>query len=147
MQQIELNKLSLPQLTQLKKQLEQELGLFQESLTTLKVAQTKYGDSKESLEKMQPNSKGSKILVPLTSSMFVPGTIADSEKVIIEIGTGYYVQMDMESAKDYFKRRVAYVTEQMEKIQNFGIEKSKLREGKPFVCFFYCCGAVFCIFD
>jgi hypothetical protein len=25
--------------------------------------------------------------------MFVPGVIADNEKVIVDIGTGYYVQM------------------------------------------------------
>lgn len=35
---------------------------------------------------------------------------------------------DIEGAKDYFKRKVQFVTEQMEKIQVIGIEKSKVRE-------------------
>lgn len=35
---------------------------------------------------------------------------------------------DIEGAKDYFKRKVQFVTEQMEKIQMMGIEKSKVRE-------------------
>lgn len=35
---------------------------------------------------------------------------------------------DIEGAKDYFKRKVQFVTEQMEKIQTLGMEKSKIRE-------------------
>lgn len=35
---------------------------------------------------------------------------------------------DIEGAKDYFKRKVQFVTEQMEKIQMIGMEKSKIRE-------------------
>jgi Prefoldin subunit len=32
------------------------------------------------------------ILVPLTSSLYVPGKLRDVENVIIDVGTGYYVQ-------------------------------------------------------
>jgi hypothetical protein len=35
---------------------------------------------------------------------------------------------DIVGAKDYFDRKVKYVTEQMEKIQVIGIEKSKIRD-------------------
>ncbi|KAM3967014.1 prefoldin 5 [Aphomia sociella] len=128
MQQIDLSKLNLPQLAQLKQQLDQELNVFQDSLQTLKIAQSKFVESGESVEKMSPDTKGKTILVPLTESMYVPGTIADAENVIIDIGTGYYAQKDIEGAKDYFKRKVQFVTEQMEKIQVLGIEKSKIRE-------------------
>uniref|UniRef100_A0A0A9Y358 Putative prefoldin subunit 5 n=1 Tax=Lygus hesperus TaxID=30085 RepID=A0A0A9Y358_LYGHE len=128
MQQIELSKLSLANLTQLKKQLDQEIGVYQDSMQALKLAQTKYGDSKEALEKIQPDAKDSRIMVPLTGSMFVPGTIDDTEKVLVDVGTGYYLKMSMESAKDYFKRKVIFVTEQMEKIQSLGLERSKIRD-------------------
>lgn len=60
--------------------------------------------------------------------MYVPGTIADAEKLLIDIGTGYYVERDVPGAKDYFTRKVKFVTEQMEKIQKIAAEKSKLRE-------------------
>lgn len=71
---------------------------------------------------------GSEILVPLTGSMYVTGKLADTNNVIIDIGTGYYAEKNIEDAKDYFKRKVEYVTEQMEKIQQVGIERTKLRE-------------------
>lgn len=127
-QQTELFKLSLPNLSQLKKQLDHEIGMYQDSMQALKLAQTKYGDSKEALEKIQPNSKDHRIMVPLTGSMFVPGTIDDTEKVLIDVGTGYYLKVSMDSAKDYFKRKVVFVTEQMEKIQLLGIERNKIRD-------------------
>lgn len=32
------------------------------------------------------------ILVPLTNSLYIPGKLSDTENVIIDVGTGYYVQ-------------------------------------------------------
>ncbi|KPJ14513.1 Prefoldin subunit 5 [Papilio machaon] len=128
MQQIDLSKLNLPQLAQLKQQVDHDLQVFQESLQALKIAQGKFVDSGETVEKLTPATKGKTILVPLTSSMYVSGTIADTDNVIIDIGTGYYAQKDIEGAKDYFKRKVQFVTEQMEKIQVLGIEKTKVKD-------------------
>ncbi|XP_046398248.1 prefoldin subunit 5 [Ischnura elegans] len=126
--QVDLTKLSLPQLSQLKQQLDQELTVFQDSLQTLKIAQQKFQDSGDSLEKITPKAEGNPILVPLTGSMYVPGKIADANSVIVDVGTGYFIEKDIDSAKDYFKRKVNYVTEQMEKIQTLGLEKSKIRD-------------------
>lgn len=128
MQEIDITKLNLQQLSQLKQRLEQELQMYQSSLQSLKVAQTRYLNSKESIEKITPDCKGKEILVPLTGSIYVPGKVADADSVIIDIGTGYYVQKDLESAKDYMKRRVGFVFEQMEKIQAMGQEKSCIRD-------------------
>ncbi|XP_056638804.1 prefoldin subunit 5 [Diorhabda carinulata] len=128
MQQIDLTTLNIQQLYQLKQQLDQELNLFQESLASLKMAQGKYQNSGEALEKITPQSEGQEILVPLTGSMYVPGKLHDTNNVIIDIGTRYYVEKDVEGAKDYFQRKVKFVTEQMEKIQWLGLEKSKIRD-------------------
>uniref|UniRef100_A0A8D9B4D6 Prefoldin subunit 5 n=2 Tax=Cacopsylla melanoneura TaxID=428564 RepID=A0A8D9B4D6_9HEMI len=128
MQQIDLTKLAFPQLTQLKNQLDSELGVVQDSLQTLKRAQVKFQDSKESLDKITPKSQGNPIMVPLTDSMYVEGKIANADKVIVDIGTGFYVEKSIPDAQDYFKRRVAFVTQQMEKLQFIGTEKMKIRE-------------------
>ncbi|CAG9134574.1 hypothetical protein JYU34_004520 [Plutella xylostella] len=128
MHQIDLSKLNLHQLGQLKQQLDQELNVCQDSLQTLKMAQGKFVESGECVEKISPESLGKTILVPLTGSMYVPGSITDTTNVLIDIGTGYYAQKDIDGAKDYFKRKVQFVTEQMEKIQVIGIEKSRVRD-------------------
>jgi prefoldin alpha subunit len=35
---------------------------------------------------------GKTILVPLTSSLYVPGTMTMTDKVIVDVGTGFYVE-------------------------------------------------------
>ena len=35
---------------------------------------------------------GKPLLVPLTTSLYVPGKLADPEHVIVDIGTGFYVE-------------------------------------------------------
>jgi hypothetical protein len=32
------------------------------------------------------------VLVPLTSSLYVPGKLSDTEHVLVDVGTGYYVK-------------------------------------------------------
>jgi len=130
MQKIDLTTLALPQLAQLKQQLEQDLNLYQESLQTLKVAQTKFQESAECSEKLEGAREGDVVLVPLTGSMYVPGKIIRPECPLVDVGTGYYAEKNVEQAKSYFKRKVKFVTEQMEKIQMLGMEKSQVRDGE-----------------
>jgi len=33
------------------------------------------------------------MLVPLTASLYVPGTLDDADKVLVDIGTGYFVEV------------------------------------------------------
>ena len=75
-----------------------------------------------------PENKDKEILVPLTGSMYVPGKLSEPEKVIVDVGTGYYVEKDINGANEYFTKKVKYVTEQMEKVQAIGNEKNKIRE-------------------
>ena len=59
--------------------------------------------------------EGTVVLVPLTGSMYVPGVIKETEKVLVDVGTGYYVEKDVKAANDYFSRKVS-VLRQMEYI-------------------------------
>ncbi|SGY60010.1 BQ5605_C007g04370 [Microbotryum silenes-dioicae] len=45
------------------------------------------------------------ILIPLTSSLYVPGKIKDSEHVLVDIGTGYYVEKTTKQAKTYYNQK------------------------------------------
>ena len=88
----------------------------------------RFQESQESISRCSSEDKDKEILVPLTGSMYVPGKLSEPEKVIVDIGTGYYVEKDLDSAKEYFSKKVKYVTEQMEKVQAIGNEKNKVRE-------------------
>jgi len=43
-------------------------------------------------EGVAKQKEGTPLLVPLTTSLYVPGRLASSEKVIVDVGTGYYVE-------------------------------------------------------
>ena len=64
----------------------------------------------------------------MTGSMYVPGKLDNSETVLVDVGTGYYIEKDIKGAKEYFNQKVKYVTENMEKVQAIGNEKNKIRE-------------------
>jgi prefoldin alpha subunit len=36
---------------------------------------------------------GKKMLVPLTASLYVPGSLDDAEKVLVDVGTGYFIEV------------------------------------------------------
>lgn len=36
---------------------------------------------------------GKKMLVPLTASLYVPGTLDEADKVLVDIGTGYFIEV------------------------------------------------------
>jgi hypothetical protein len=43
-------------------------------------------------DRARTDKVGKEILIPLTSSLYVPGKLTDVENVVIDVGTGYYVK-------------------------------------------------------
>ena len=58
LRKVDLTTLNLQQLTVLRQQLDQELSIFQDSLQTLKIAQSKFQESGSCLEKITPSMEG-----------------------------------------------------------------------------------------
>lgn len=59
----DLMNLNIQQLSSFKQHLDQELGVFQESLHALKIAQSKYQESGQCLEKITPSVEGELLLL------------------------------------------------------------------------------------
>ncbi|MCJ1439382.1 subunit of tubulin prefoldin [Xylographa pallens] len=90
---VDLASLSLQQLSSVKKRLDDELEHLTTSFTKLRAAQTKFRECITSIrEGISSKTKGKPLLVPLTTSLYVPGTLADAERVMVDIGTGFYVE-------------------------------------------------------
>uniref|UniRef100_A0A8C7WSE1 Prefoldin subunit 5 n=1 Tax=Oryzias sinensis TaxID=183150 RepID=A0A8C7WSE1_9TELE len=98
------------------------------SIGQFKVVQTKYVEAKDSLNVLTENNKGKELLVPLTSSMYVPGTLNDVEHVLVDVGTGYYVEKNVKDSKEFFKRKIDFLTKQIEKIQPTLQEKHGMKQ-------------------
>ncbi|KAL8164006.1 UNVERIFIED_CONTAM: Prefoldin subunit 5 [Gekko kuhli] len=127
-QQVNISELSLPQLEVLKSQLDQEVEFLSSSIAQLKVVQTKYVEAKDCLTVLNKSNEGKELLVPLSSSMYVPGKLSDVGQVLIDVGTGYYVEKSVENARDFFKRKIDFLTKQMEKIQPALQEKHAMKQ-------------------
>ncbi|XP_023646425.1 prefoldin subunit 5 [Paramormyrops kingsleyae] len=125
---VNLTELSLPQLEGLKTQLDQETEFLTSSIGQLKVVQTKYVEAKDSISVLNKDNAGKELLVPLTSSMYVPGTLNDVEHVLVDVGTGYYVEKNVEDTKEFFKRKIDFLTKQIEKIQPALQEKHAMKQ-------------------
>ncbi|KAG1942616.1 prefoldin subunit 5 [Rhinichthys klamathensis goyatoka] len=125
---VNLTELSLPQLEGLKTQLDQETEFLSSSIGQLKVVQTKYVEAKDSLNVLNKSNEGKELLVPLTSSMYVPGKLNDVNHVLVDVGTGYFVEKNVEDGKEFFKRKIDFLTKQIEKIQPALQEKHAMKQ-------------------
>ncbi|KFO21271.1 Prefoldin subunit 5 [Fukomys damarensis] len=142
-QSVNITELNLPQLEMLKNQLDQEVEFLSTSIAQLKVVQTKYVEAKDCLNVLNKSNEalGITVLRPLDYLglmsytfeqqgvlMYVPGKLHDVEHVLIDVGTGYYVEKTAEDAKDFFKRKIDFLTKQMEKIQPALQEKHAMKQ-------------------
>ncbi|XP_059173595.1 prefoldin subunit 5-like [Physella acuta] len=113
--QIDVTTLPIPHLNHLSQQLEQEVEFLTNSINQLKVAQGKFNESDDAVSQL--GASGADILVPLTASMYVPGKLSEDNDLLIDIGTGYFVSMSKVKAQDFFKRKIEYLTKNIEKVQ------------------------------
>lgn len=95
---VDVTTLSVPQLRALQSRLSTELEHLTSSHAKLRTAQSKFRDCIRSINDglvnsaAEDNEKKDQILVPLTSSLYVKGKLADREKVLVDVGTGFYVE-------------------------------------------------------
>ncbi|KAI4313215.1 hypothetical protein L6164_026210 [Bauhinia variegata] len=102
----ELEKMSIEQLKALKEQADMEVNLLQDSLSNIRTATSRLENATTALNDLSLCPQGKKMLVPLTASLYVPGTLDDANKVLVDIGTGYFVEKTIAEGKDYCERKI-----------------------------------------
>ena len=118
-QPIDLATLSLPQLTQLKRQLDAELEHLTTSFQSLSRAQAKFRDCLSTISTgLSPKNADAPILVPLTPSLYVPGKLADVEAVLVDVGTGFYVEKSREDAGGFYERKIGELGRNLKELEN-----------------------------
>ncbi|KAF8479848.1 Prefoldin [Gautieria morchelliformis] len=123
-QQVNVADLDLPQLADVKRQLDEELSHLTNSFAQLKQAQAKFKACVENVREVRPDNTDKTILVPLTNSLYVPGKLSNPDHVIVDVGTGYFVQKTRAQALTHYQNKVDYVRGNLETLQNT-IEKKQ----------------------
>ena len=55
-------------------------------------------------------------MVPMTSSLYVPGVMEDSNNVLVEVGAGYFIEKNTVDASAYCERKIKGLTDSSTKV-------------------------------
>ncbi|GER43642.1 prefoldin subunit 5 [Striga asiatica] len=89
---VEIEKMSIEQVRGVKEQADLEVNLFQDSLKNIRTGTVRLELASAALHDLSLRPQGKKLLMPLTASLYVPGMLDDAEKVLVDVGTGYFIE-------------------------------------------------------
>lgn len=125
---VSLGSLSPESLRQLQVELQKEVEMITSSLSQLTSAVARLTASKENASQIGGMTEGKELMVPLTSSIYVPGRLADSRKVLIDIGTGFFVEKSPAAAEKHFARRATLLKDEADKTTQLHTQKRQQLE-------------------
>jgi len=96
----------------------QEMQGLQGALQQLQVSRNKLTTSKASLERLHSTEEGTPMLVPMTSSLYVPGETTTLETVLVDVGTGYFIEKSVDEARAFLDRKMALIESQAQNVQS-----------------------------
>ncbi|KAL6199699.1 hypothetical protein ACLB2K_029482 [Fragaria x ananassa] len=112
----EMEKLSVEQLKAMKEQTDLEVNLLNDSLNNIRTATTRLELTSSALHDLSLRPSGKKMLVPITASLYVPRTLQDPDQVLVDVGTGYFIEKNMPQAKDYCDRKISLLKSNFEQL-------------------------------
>ncbi|PKA53914.1 putative prefoldin subunit 5 [Apostasia shenzhenica] len=132
----EMEKMSVDQLRALKEQSDLEVNLLQDSLNKIRTAATRLEVASTALHELSIRPQGISLplslplmmLVPLTASLFVPGTLDNAEKVLVDVGTGYFIEKTTAEGKDYCERKVNLLKSNYEELLEMASKKKSMAD-------------------
>ncbi|KAL6215673.1 hypothetical protein ACLB2K_015101 [Fragaria x ananassa] len=124
----EMEKLSVEQLKAVKEQTDLEVNLLNDSLNNIRTATTRLELTSSALHDLSLRPSGKKMLVPITASLYVPGTLQDPDQVLVNVGTGYFIEKNMPQAKDYCDRKISLLKSSFEQLVEISSKKKSISD-------------------
>lgn len=115
-QRIDIGSLSLPELQELHRNLSAEVENLTNNLVVLQQTAGRFGNAGKSIEELKEKKPGQPLLLPMTESLYVSGTIDNIDTVLLEIGTGYFIEKDVDGGVEYCRRKVMLIKDQIEQL-------------------------------
>ncbi|KAL4186100.1 hypothetical protein AMTRI_Chr09g12540 [Amborella trichopoda] len=125
---LDLAGMSVEQLKLVKEQADMEVGLLQDSLSKIRTAATRLEIASTALHDLSLRPQGKKMLVPLTASLYVPGTLDDADKVLVDVGTGYFIEKTMAEGKDYCGRKINLLKSNYDQLVEVASKKKSMAD-------------------
>ncbi|RPA77957.1 Prefoldin alpha subunit, partial [Ascobolus immersus RN42] len=125
-QSIDLSTLSVQNLSAVKQQLDEELEHLTNSFAKLRAAQTRFRECIRAIKNgVNPEMADKTILIPLTTSLYVPGKLADTEKVLVDVGTGYYVEKKTADAIKFYTKKIDALNSNLQDLEKIIAQKGQ----------------------
>ncbi|CAE6116380.1 unnamed protein product [Arabidopsis lyrata] len=124
----EMEKMGIDQLKALKEQADLEVNLLQDSLNNIRTATVRLDAAAAALNDLSLRPQGKKMLVPLTASLYVPGTLDEADKVLVDIGTGYFIEKTMDDGKDYCQRKIHLLKSNFDQLFEVAAKKKSVAD-------------------
>ena len=121
--EIPIEKLTIDQLNYVGQQIERDIKNYSQYYSSLKAVNNKYLDNKEYIKQLK-EYKDKEILVPMTSSLYIPGKCTDIKRLTIEIGANFFVETTIDKAEKFCERKIESVKANMDKIDKIIQEKN-----------------------
>ena len=106
---IRLDDMSLDQLQQLRQQEESRRQGLTNRFAQLRAAAARIQASRRAVEEVQGKAAGEQVLIPLTDSVYCPGKLRDPGRMLVDIGTGFFVEKSAKDTQDFLDRKLRLV--------------------------------------
>jgi len=106
---INLDEMSLEELNQLKQQEENRFSGLMARFQQFRAAAARLSASMLAVSEITPASEGKEVLVPLTESVYAPGKLRETNKLLVELGTGFYAEKSPKETKGFLERKLKIV--------------------------------------
>ncbi|EXB65813.1 putative prefoldin subunit 5 [Morus notabilis] len=123
-----LEKLSIEQLKVVKEQTDLEVNLLQDSLNNIRTATSRLDLASTALHDLSLRPKGKPILVPLTASLYVSGSLDDADNVLVDVGTGYFIEKTMAEGEDYCERKINLLKSNFDQLVEVASKKKSIAD-------------------
>lgn len=106
---INLDTMSLDQLDQLKQQEEGRLQALTARYSQLRSAAARLNAAQSAVSEFSPALEGKQVMIPLTASIYVPAKLKDPNKLMVELGTGYFAEKTAKETSAFLGRKLKIV--------------------------------------
>ncbi|KAG8458278.1 hypothetical protein KFE25_001570 [Diacronema lutheri] len=119
----QLAKQPLQVLQQHKQSIEGEIESIMSSHMQLRTALARFSNSKETIRQFSQQQPEQEMLVPLTNSLYVPGKIDNVESLLVDVGTGYFIEKSNTQAQEFLARKVQMVSSKIGELERAAASK------------------------
>ena len=128
--EINLSNYSLQELSNLKKQFENDIQIMLNSYNGFKYVHNKTENDKILITNLSKSKKTQpEILVPLSNSLYLPGKFTNKNKFIVDIGTGYRAERNTGQVKVFLEHTSKIVVGNAERVVTEIEKKKKVVDG------------------